>query len=149
MNVIRTYDTELIKMVISDDRILETVAEDGFSIDGFEINKRDIWLLIMDKTLIGLCHFVAVHAKCYEIHPLLIDRGRKSKVAISAALRWMLDNTDMEKIVATIPKIYRFIRVFALGFKFKDEGINRKSFCKGGKMIDMWNMGITRKELEA
>ena len=148
MNVIRTYDTELIKMVISDGRILETVAEDGFSIDGFEIDGKDIWLVIMDKTLIGLCLFVRIQAKCYQIHPMLIDRT-KSKAAISKALKWLLDNTSVEKITASIPKIYRFIRVFALGFKFKDEGVNEKSFCKGGKMIDMWMMGITRKELGA
>jgi len=67
-----------------------------------------------------------------------------------AALQWIIDNTpECKKVTAQIPVIYDNVRRFIEQFGFVQEGINRQSYQKAGKILDQWNYGITRPEIEA
>lgn len=154
IEVTRTYDTELIKSILLEPCLWDTIAEDGQVKDDFEPAVEDeCWLLMThDETVIALYNYHTKNAITVEIHAHVLPEHRKkfSKATGAAALRWLITtNPQYQKVIAQIPHIYRNVMEFACSFGFIIEGINRLSYLKNGEIIDQWMLGITRKEIEA
>jgi RimJ/RimL family protein N-acetyltransferase len=93
---------------------------------------------------------VAVNGVTVLIHPHVLPevRSKYARESCLAALKWIYDNAPKYvKITALIPVIHKNVKLFAKRIGFKEEGINRKSYLKDGKVIDQWLLGITRSEL--
>ena len=135
--------------------IWETVAEDGQQAKDFEPDlDSDCWLLMSDDEVIGLYNFHAHNSVTVEIHAQVLPDHRKeySQETGLAALRWIYDyefdgGKVYQKVIAQIPVIYENVKRFTCGFGFKVEGINRKSYLKGGVIVDQYLLGITRDEI--
>jgi hypothetical protein len=52
------------------------------------------------------------------------------------------------KLVASIPFCYENVYNASKRVGFIDEGVNRKSYRKHGKVWDQWNIGLTRDEIK-
>ena len=86
-----------------------------------------------------------------EYHPNLLPehRGAKSEEFTIKSLEWLYNYAPMyKKVNVKIPSCYPHIERYAKRIGFKSEGVDRQSFCKDGKLVDQWAMGITREEIK-
>jgi len=149
----RTYDVNVIKSVIFDPVIWDCITEDGdHTQDGFDVDTvGECWLVIKnDDLVVAIYNMHALNGVTLQIHAHVLPQYRKdfSRESGLAALRWIINNTDYQKIVATIPSIYDNVKKFTESFGFIVEGINRLSYKKNGNLCSQWLMGVTRGELE-
>lgn len=86
----------------------------------------------------------------YEIHTCILPpfRGPAARKATAAVLAWLFAETPCQKVVTHVPANNRAAHRLALDSGLKDEGINRRSFMKGGALLDQHILGITREEWE-
>jgi len=148
----RTYDKVLIKSIIFNQAIWECIAEDGQEKADFDPDvESECWLVMrLDEIPIALYNIHALNSVTAQIHAHVLPAYRKehSKETGALVLRYILENTDYQKIVAVIPVIYENVKKFTMSFGFVEEGINRKSIMKGGELLDQWMLGATRSEIE-
>ena len=107
---------------------------------------NEYWIGIYAEGLAGIYRIHQITSVCYQIHAFMIDRTQKESGVI--ILKWCVDNIeDMQKLIAEIPVIYPNVYGFTKNQGFRDEGINRHSFTKNGKIHDQHRLGITRDEI--
>lgn len=153
MIAIRTYDTEIIEGLMRMPDLWATIAEDGQNPDDYKADcEGECWLLMMNDTdFIGAYNLHAHNSVTVQIHAHVISAHRKqySYETGMAALQWIIDNTEYQKVVAIIPTIYENVKRFTCSFGFQEEGINRQSYLKNGELVDQYLLGITRDEIMA
>ena len=152
METTRTYDTALIYNVITNEAIWKTISEDGhnpsvWSPDVF----RDCWLeMSIDGETVGVFLLKALNSMMLEVHPHILPKFR-GEIGMQAGiehLRWVYDNfPNYRKIVCSVPTLYKNVKIYAMQLGYQEEGVNRLSFLKGGKIYDQWTLGITRDEI--
>ena len=141
----RTYDEARIRAILENQDILDRISEDGGVLE-LDVEKQG-WLLMEGA---GVYMVTALNATTLEIHAhVLPDHRHRSLETGYAALRWILDNTQHQKVVAEIPTCYPDVIKFTQKFGFVDEGLNRQSIRKKGRLYDQVRLGITRAEIEA
>lgn len=153
ITVERTFDTEIIRSIMTRDDIWSTVAEDGQHKEGFNSDPVvDCWLLIKSNgEIVGLYKLHTENCVTLQIHAQVLPEHRKaySNDTGTSVLQWIYDNAEeYKKVIACVPVIYRNVKDFTCSFGFLVEGTNRKSYLKDGELHDQWNLGITRDEIE-
>ncbi len=141
----RIYDVQVCMAVMRS--MWDEISEDGVS-EYIPDVINEFWVAILaDGVLVGMYRIHRVMLVCYQIHAFMVDRSHKSSG--ECILRWCMDNIDdMEKLIAEIPDLYPNVYNFTKNQGFKDEGVNRLSFSKNGKIHDMYRLGMTRQEIE-
>lgn len=138
----RTLDVGLCMDVMH--AMWDEISEDG--VDEFfpdVINEH--WVQMEE---IGLYRLHQLNAVTYQIHAFILPEHRdKAKESGVAILKWCLDNLDFNKLIAEIPMKYPNVYHFTKHQRFKDEGINRGSFLKDGKIWDTWRLGLLKEEI--
>lgn len=151
LDVRRTYDPMTIREVMTHPDMFATVAEDGQDPGDYTPDVQgSCWLAMRDDDeLVALYQLQQRNAVTLEIHAQVLHQHRKeySGATGKAALQWILDNTDAEKVIAWVPEIYPNVRSFTESQGFQIEGVNRKSYLKNGKLHDQTLLGITRSEI--
>ena len=151
LEVRRTYDPMPVREVMTHPDMWATVAEDGIEPGDYAPDVQNAYyVLVRDgDELIAMYIFRQRGAVTFEIHAQVLHQHRKeySGATCRAALQWILDETDVAKIIAWVPEIYPNVRNFAVSQGFQVEGINRKSYLKNGELHDQWLFGITRSEI--
>jgi hypothetical protein len=148
----RTFDAGLIKEVINRPDIFSTIADDGFSIGEFEPDVQECWLEARDsKGLIGLFNLHVIDDNTLQAHCMVLPerRGKDAYTAGMKCLEWVVKNSAYETIVCMIPVIYRNVKLYTMKLGFVPVGIISKSYIKGGKILDMWKLAISRSDIEA
>jgi len=154
MIVERTYNEEFVRCFMSTPEIFDTVSEDGQRPIDFNPDvEKDVWLVVVDdEEIIGLYFLHSLTTVTMMIHAQILVRYRAkhSKTAGIEVYKWMLDNLpdECQKFVTSVPALYGNVIKYVKYFGFKHEGTNRKSYLKGGEIVDMENYGITRDEVE-
>ena len=148
-----TFDMGLVHRLIQDDEIWNTMAEDGISKEVFypSFDSMSCWLLAKDgDEVIGVVLIHNDNSKSIKIHPYILPEHKgKGKPMAKAFYKWLVENCKgIAKVIITIPFCYKRVYLFAKVAGFIDEGINRMSYCKDGKMYDQWNLGLTIDEIE-
>ena len=148
MIAVRTLDYGIIIGLLADKQLFSEISEDG--IDSYIPDViNEYWVLITDKELVGAYRVHQVNSITYQIHAFLLPEQRdKSKESGKVILEWCIENLEFNKLIAEIPKKYENVYRFTKGMGFKDEGINRESFLKDGKIWDTYRLGQTKKEIE-
>lgn len=149
----RTFSHEIVEGIITNPAIFETIAEDGFKIEDVEIDCiKDCWLT-MDNgdEIVGVYKLHPHNSTTLQIHAHVLPEFRKefSHDTGIEALRWILEEgpREYEKVIAIIPRIYENVKRFTCSQGFIEEGVNRKSYRKNGRIVDQWLLGITRDEI--
>jgi len=148
----RTFDTKLIRSIMTNDAIWKTVSQDGQSkADYIPYVQADCWLkMLFNNICVGVFGFESVNKITIQVHPAILAeyRGKIGHEAGIEHLRWIYENEPTcMKIVATIPVIYKHVKLYANMLGYRDEGINRASYMKNGRIHDQWMLGITREEI--
>lgn len=149
MKAYRTLDYALAIDIFN--RMFDEVSEDDIESYVPDV-VNEYWVaLAEEETIIGLYRLHQLNAITYQIHALILSehRERHAKESGRIILQWCLDNLDFHKLVAEIPELYRNVYHFTKGQGFQDEGINRESFRKNGKIHNAYRLGMTRKEVES
>tara|TARA_R110000822_G_scaffold102088_2_gene228412 strand:+ start:184 stop:645 length:462 start_codon:yes stop_codon:yes gene_type:complete len=145
---VRLATAEEIKEVVSSPDLLPMLVEDGFSGD-FEPDMNQVWLLFEDdEDIIGIFNFTHITSICFEMHPMIYKKYRLkyARQCMDWAFMFFLE-TDKNKIIVQIPSDRPELVNFAKHHGFVEEGINRDSVMKEGKIMNIIQLGITKSEI--
>ena len=133
--------------IITHPDIYPHVRDDGsVEPDEFSIPEGVISLVVYDPEPIACSIFYQRNTYTCEIHTQTLPEGRRKSYRYGMAmLAWIWDNTEVEKLVATIPADNRKALLYTLRLGFNIEGICTKSFIRNGHAIDQTHIGIQRK----
>jgi len=154
-SVKRITDREIVESFVFDDDLWERSSEDGSpkEISDLYLYAPQCYYLLVNHggSNVGLmvCH--EGMSKVVEVHIKVKNKDRKqhAKMVGFICLKWLMMNTEYNKVITWVPSIYPHVRNFCKRkFGFTEEGCNRRSFLKNGEMIDMFLYGLTREEIE-
>lgn len=151
MDIERTFDEELIKKIVTHKAVWGFVSDDGSDKENYKpaIHESFYWLLVRDKDeVLGLYFLHPQNYICYEIHTCLLPAawGEKSREAAKQVLSWMFSNTICMKVITYIPDDNEKAFFYAKRAGLEQEGINKRSFMKNGKLLDQKVLGITKED---
>ena len=148
-------DVEEVDLVLKDSEIYARIAEDGINSDEYETpfdaNQRYM-MVMLDETVIGVWNLYPVNTSTLNIHAnILKDYREHGKEAAILILNWFVNDCpkQYQKLNAEIPIIYPEVYHFTKSFGFNDEGVNRLSIVKNGKLVNQYRLGITKDEVIA
>lgn len=152
--LVRTDNADLVRKILTVPKLYDVITEDNSPPrDEFQpiMHPDVIYLLaVRDKKVLGvfvvhpLNRTVAVgHA---NFLPNQWGEREQNKQIGQAALQWVWDNTEYQKIVTTVPVIYKHVLAYTQRIGMKREGMMRKSHLKHGELHDQYYMGISREE---
>ena len=147
MNV-RTATAEEIKEAVLSPDILPMLVEDGFCGE-YDPDMNQVWLLFEDDgDIIGIFNFTHITSICFEMHPIIYKKYRLkyARQCMEWAFMFFLE-TDKNKIIVQIPEDRPELVNFAKHHGFIEEGINRDSLMKQGKIMNIIQLGITKHEI--
>ena len=152
MKLERTTDLDLIKTFLMQPEIYQVASEDGASVDPeFTESGREIWLLATeDGATIGIVHSHLENGSTAWFHVYIL-RSHKEKYIhlVNLFLKWFdqFFPVEIQKLNAYIPTYARKTYEIAMSAGLKDEGLNRMSYLKNGKLWDRHLVGYIRGEL--
>lgn len=145
-------DPHLVQSFMTIDEVWNLASDDcGISKDSYmpEFSAERAWLGVYEGiVMIGMIYVHKQTTCAIQMHPYLLS-GHKHKIREVTRLffSWAFNMQNVHKINVTIPFMYKKLRNCCLKVGFKDEGINRLSYQKGGVLMDQWHMGVTRGDL--
>ena len=145
-------NTSEVENILLDDEIFERIAEDGQDKESFSLpfDVHHLYIMIVDeKTPIGVWCIYPANGVTLNIHCNILKKYRNSAVeAGKLIMEWFVHDSpaQYQKLNCEIPIIYRDVYQFTKKFGFKNEGENRRSIMKKGRLVDQWRLGITRDE---
>lgn len=153
MELQMTQDMELVKSILFIPEIWERAAEDGAKKEEYEpsFDLMSGWMVVTEKekTLgIILSHYD--NTSTLKIHPYLLKDFRfRGREMMHLLYEWFLSLPEkLNKIVISVPETEKKVKNFANKVGFIDEGFNRESYLKNGKLYGQWCLGITRTEIK-
>ena len=148
----RTKDLDLIKSFMMQTEIYKHAAEDGASVDpDFTANDREVWLLaIKDSVAVGIVHSHLESGSTAWFHPYIL-KGHKEDylILIKLFIEWFEKYfpIEIQKLNAYVPTYAKQAYQATMSAGFKDEGLNRLSYLKFGKLWDRHLVGMIRSEI--
>jgi RimJ/RimL family protein N-acetyltransferase len=148
MKIARTHDMDAVRQILAHPSVWPHIHDDGatkpapIDVDGV------YWLMVDDGDIGGVFLLHPHNFVTYEVHTCLLPRiwGTGSMTAGKLALEWIFENTRCQKVITHVPANNPLALRFARRNGLKDEGVNRKSFMKGGVLLDQHVLGITKQE---
>ena len=152
ISIKRADKEEDVRNIICDPELFGRISEDGHCIDGYNVDMSKIYLLIyFYDRLIGTWCIYPENKTTLNIHCNILKGFRDhGEEAVRLMFEWFVDEspTQYRKLNAEIPVIYESVYFFTKKVGFKDEGINRLSIRKNGRLVDQSRLGITRSEVK-
>ena len=149
MKIRQTTEVELIKSIVTHDAIWPHVSDDSCDKATYTpLMDGAMWLEVVDCESLGAYLVHPHNCVTYEIHTCLLPAawGAKSKTAGKLVLDWIFANTPCQKVITQVPENNSLALRYALRCGMVKEGVNRSSFLKHGKLLDMTQLGIMKKE---
>tara|TARA_R110000850_G_scaffold132469_3_gene253550 strand:+ start:540 stop:1004 length:465 start_codon:yes stop_codon:yes gene_type:complete len=148
----RTIDLAVIKSFMMQPEIYELASEDGASLDpDFTESGREAWLLAVESNkVIGLVHSHLENGSVAWFHPYILRSHKKEYLSlVKLFLEWFNKYfpVEIQKLNAYIPTYAKKAYEVAISAGFKDEGLDRMSYMKNGKLWDRHLVGVIRGEL--
>lgn len=154
MRVQLTHDTDLLTEIVTHPDVWPHLIDDAAPRrEDYRVTlEPDVFYLTASDDAggpIGALRFDRHNAVTWELHTAVLPqhRGATSGVFGHAGLRWMFENAGARKIITQVPADNERALRYAHRLGFRDEGINRASFLKGGALLDQTMLGITEGEL--
>lgn len=153
ISIERTWNRELIRRILTNPEIWDSIAEDGEKVGLFEVDlEKNIFLAVnFFDTCIGLYVLHAFNGCTLEIHANILPAYRKAHAKESGkkVLEWFKEFAPekYEKLTAQIPSLYPHVYHFTLNRGFNDEGLLTKAYRKKGELHDIHILGLSRDSL--
>tara|TARA_R110000850_G_scaffold264893_1_gene394190 strand:- start:22 stop:486 length:465 start_codon:yes stop_codon:yes gene_type:complete len=148
----RTVDLLEIKSFMMLPEIYALASEDGASLNpDFTESGREIWVLaIEDDSVVGIVHCHLENGAAAWLHPYILRSHKKEYLLLGKLFLQWFDKyfpVEIQKLNAYIPTYANKAYKLAMSAGFKDEGLNRMSYKKNGKLWDRHLVGVIRGEL--
>lgn len=146
----RTFDVSIAYEIVNHPSIVEAAFEDGQPSITPDV-VADCWILMQTESglIAGVYNLAKIRQRAFEVHAYMLPEFRESYSKLSGYrfLEWCVNNVEFDKINTMIPKTAKHVWHFTKKFGFKDEGFDRKSFLKDGKLVGQYIIGITKEEV--
>ena len=149
MQIVQTLDAEKIRATVTHTAIWPHVSDDSCSVETYAPPLVGfIWLEVVDVESLGVYLVHPHNFITYEIHTCLLPeaRGAKARQAGALVLDWIFTNTPCLKVITQVPESNPLALRYAKRCGLVVEGNNRQSYIKNGNILDMIQLGITKKE---
>ncbi len=148
MNLERTHDMELVREILAHPAIWPHIHDDGVSEPAPVDAPSLYWLLVQADGVGGVFLLHPHNTACYEVHTCLLPRmwGAQATTATHLVRAWMFQNTPCQKLITNVPADNLLALRFAKRCGMTPEGVNRRSFLKGGVLLDQHVLGLTKEE---
>lgn len=147
---VRTFDFSIAYAIANDPQVFSEFTEDGAQEYMPDVVNKSWIVMYTEKEEIAGAYLVAqTQNRVIEIHAFMLPDYRKMYGRLSGKLilEWCVKNADWDKIVTSIPSTRKSVFHFTKALGFKEEGYNRLSFQKNGKLHGVYQLGATRNEL--
>ena len=143
--MIRTWDAELIKVILSDPELFSRIADDGISSPkDLSINlDENIFLVNDQKTGVFILHPFSSMCAWFHVNIQQHDRVNARRYA-SQAINWAFDS-GIDKLISAIPDYYPDVIGFAQKMGWKLECVITKSTKKHGNVYNQVIYGLERE----
>ena len=148
----RSENADEIARILKDPEIFSRIAEDGIEPWEYEIpidGHQCYMMIYADNEPVGVWNLYPVNTSTLNIHCNILKQHRiHAMEAGRLIVHWFAHNAPKQyvKLNAEIPQIYPDVYHFTKKFGFQDEGMNRNSIMKFGKIVDQWRLGLTKQE---
>lgn len=145
----RTTDLEQVRQVMTHPRIWPWISDDGSPAaeDFRPVNSPAIWYIAAKyrDELLGIFVFTPQNTVCWEVHTCLLPRawGPMGLAAAKELARWMWAHTSCRRITTHVPADNLLALAFARHAGMETFGVNKRSFLRGGMLIDQTVLGIS------
>jgi hypothetical protein len=151
MDFNRTTDFALVRQILTHPRMFPHMGDDFLPApEQFVLNTdpRISYVLVSDEwRAIGLFCFIPENEICWaahvamlrKVHPALTHRAGKE------IIEWLWRNTPCRRLIASVPASNpAAVRFGVQAMGLIRYGVNRRSFMKGGRLVDQILMGRSR-----
>lgn len=137
-------DYDAIKKIFSDESVFDLLTDDNTPRD-FEVPQGVGYLLSDERD--GVVMLVPRNSVEVECHICVLPSAKhKAYYYGERSLAYLFKETNCQKATAMIPEHNKQVYKYCMKLGFKQEGVNRKSFLKNGKLQDQNLVGLTKEE---
>ena len=122
MIISRTFDVQAVRKILTHPVIWKAVSDPGQDIGAF-IPPVDDCIYLIDNKQIGL-FIVHLDAEGWSCHVQVLPEHRES-LALEfgkKVIQWIWDNTEIDRLIASIPEAYPNVKRFSETQGFTDYG---------------------------
>jgi hypothetical protein len=141
---------KVIKQILSDPELWERISQ-STKIDDWEpcLDIDNSWFACWEGgEPIGCFLFEVCNESTIEIHINILKQYREEfsyKIGCEI-IKLFSENPVFDKMIAAIPECCKDVYQYTIKFGFINEGINRLSIKKNGKLVNQIMLGITKSE---
>jgi hypothetical protein len=145
----RTYDLDLIRVIVTHPRVWSKVSDDKAP-EPENWNPADpekAWYVLVwdDEDLLGMWMFHPENSVTWRAHfCFLPDAYGKTQQATVELFCWIWETTECQRIIGEIPWSNRLALKMVTAAGCKAFGIDEASFLKDGELEDRVAVGISR-----
>lgn len=154
-----TTDREIIRNIVTHPAIWPHVSDDFSGLpEEWEppISGGFLYILALDKTgenggenggeIRAMWMFEKLSPILFKVHTtvLPIGRGVWANEAAKKMALWIWEHTECQRIVTDVPENNRLALRFAEAAGMQQFGVNPRSYKKGGKLLDVILLGMSR-----
>jgi len=143
----RTYDIEEINYVLKHPSVERFLCDDFSKDVEYPVHDNLYYLVARENDIIaGMFLMFPLNGVTIDSHVAILPEfyGEKAKDAGKLAVRWIFENTEYLKMNAVIPEYNKLALKFVSDVGFQQEGINKNSFIRNGKLFNQIYFGLER-----
>lgn len=145
---LHTLTPHQVKDLLADEELFDRISDDHCSYERFFPPSDHLYIGCADGgILLGFFWLHPETSTTLQIHANFKKehRGRAGECA-QKILEYLFRTVGIEKLTAKIPVTFQDVYHFTKRQGLVDEGCDRKSILKGGKLIDRYCLGLTRED---
>lgn len=150
--MIKRIDASQVKLLLADEELFNRISDDSMTYDKFTPPYNGIYLgLFSGGDLAGFVWLIPDNAITFDFHINILADYRHESGAFSVEIyKYIVEcySGHINKLVCKIPTTFKDVYFFAKKHGFSDEGLDRQSVLKGGKILDRNILGITMQEIK-
>lgn len=145
-----SINKDIVKHLLSDDELFDRFTEEAQDYKSYIVPNGHYLGIFKDDKIIGFWALDSETGTTIGIHCNVLKRHREHSMEVGTyfveyAFRIY---PNVHKLNAKIARLYPDVYNFTKKFGFKDEGVDRKSFMKGGELFDRHILGLTREDYD-
>lgn len=141
MQIIRTFDKNLIKKILLSENLYKEFSDDSFpeSLVHFEpkVDSQYYWIIPAKEYICGVILFRQLGGILADSHAALFRkyRGEGSELIGKAAINWMRKNTSISKFITFVPDEKEAALKYAIKCGFKETAKIKESIVLNGRLM--------------
>ena len=146
--ILQTIEPRHVKEIMEDAELFSRVSDDLCDYEHFMPPMDHAYVAcVEDGVIMGFFWLHADTSTTMQIHANFLKAHRhRAQEGADKILDHVFNKIGVLKLIAKIPVTFPDVYYFTKRQGFADEGCDRKSILKGGKLIDRYCLGLTRED---